>query len=165
MSEALAKVADGDPRLQRIRRAVASYQGKPDALIQVLHLVQDAYGHLPMPLIELVAREMHVPPSRAFGVATFYHYFSLRPKAEHTCLVCTGTACYVKGAQALIDRVGKEFGLKPGGVTPDGKLGLETARCLGACGLAPAVVVDADVQAKADAGRLGALLRARLEAP
>ena len=82
---------------------------------------------------------------------SFYHFFSLKSKGEHTCLVCTGTACYVKGAQQLLDAVEAAYGIKAGEVTEDNQLGLSVARCIGACGLAPAVVIDDEVQAKIDA--------------
>jgi len=82
---------------------------------------------------------------------SFYHFFSLKSKGEHTCLVCTGTACYVKGAQAILNEIEKQFHLKPGQVSPDNKLGVQVARCIGACGLAPAVVLDEEVFAKVSA--------------
>jgi len=137
-----------DSRVKRIVRTIDSYQRNPDALIQVFHYVQDIYGYLPLDMIAFVSREMRVPPSRAYGVATFYHYFSLKPKGKHNCLVCTGTACYVKGSQKIIDQIGKEFSIKPGETTPDNRLGLQVARCIGSCGLAPAVVLDNDILAK-----------------
>lgn len=171
MPEVLSKTSQSieasreDPRVKRILKTMESYQKRPDALIQVLHYVQDVYGHLPLAILELVSEEMGVPPSRVYGVATFYHYFSLKPKGEHTCLVCTGTACYVKGAQRLIDQIEKEFHVRPGETTPDNRLGLQTARCLGACGLAPAVVVDSDIHAKVEPSSVGGILRSRLEAP
>ncbi len=170
MPEVLSKTSQSiqasreDPRVKRILKTMESYQKRSDALIQVLHYVQDVYGHLPLALLALVSEEMGVPPSRVYGVATFYHYFSLKPKGEHTCLVCTGTACYVKGAQRLIDQIEKEFDVKPGETTPDNRLGLQTARCLGACGLAPAVVVDSDIHAKVEPSSVGGILRSRLEA-
>ena len=99
-----------------------------------------------------------------FGVVTFYHFFSLKPKGKHTCLVCTGTACYVKGAQDILTTIEKTYGLKPGEVTPDDRLGLQTARCIGACGLAPAIVVDEQVVAKVDAAKVGSLIEARIGA-
>ncbi len=152
-----------DPRVKRIEKTIATYQRRPDAIIQILHNIQDIFGYLPLGLIRLVARELRIAPSKVYGVATFYHYFSLKPKGEHTCLVCTGTACYVKGAQKLIDQIGLVFGIKPGETTKDNKLGLETARCLGACGLAPAVVVDNEIVAKVEPVKLAEAVRARLD--
>ena len=89
-----------------------------------------------------------VPYSKVYGVSTFYHFFTLKPQGEHTCVVCTGTACYIKGAQRLLDTVGDAAGIKAGETTADGKVSLLTARCVGSCGLAPAVVFDGQVAGK-----------------
>lgn len=137
-----------DPRSKLILAAIRKEGAKPDSLIQVLHTAQNLYGYLPMNIIQFIARELRIPPARAYGVVTFYHFFSLKPKGDHTCLVCTGTACYVKGAQRILDEIEKHFSLKPGEVLPNNKLGLQIARCLGACGLAPAVVVDENILAR-----------------
>src|SRR6516165_644830 len=92
---------------------------------------------------------MKLPPSKVYGVATFYHFFSLKPKGEHTCVVCTGTACYVKGAGDLLTAVERAVNAHAGETTAGGKLSLLTARCLGACGIAPAVVLDGVVRGHA----------------
>ena len=89
-----------------------------------------------------------MPLSKVYGVATFYHFFTLKPQGEHTCVVCMGTACYIKGAQQMLDALEKTYGVKPGETTPDGKLSVLTARCIGSCGLAPAVVFDGEVAGK-----------------
>jgi bidirectional [NiFe] hydrogenase diaphorase subunit len=120
--------------------------------------VQDVYGFLSLPLISLISKEMKIPPSRIYGVATFYHYFSLKPRGEHNCMVCTGTACYVKGAEKILDQIEKEFGIKPGGATPDNKLSLQAVRCIGACGLAPAVVMDDAIHAKMTPDQIGGVI-------
>jgi bidirectional [NiFe] hydrogenase diaphorase subunit len=124
------------------------YGREPHALIETLHSVQEAFGYLDDQALRFVAGTLRVPLSRVFGAATFYHFFTLKPKGRHTCVVCTGTACYIKGAPQLLGAVEKEHGIKPGETTPDGELSLLTARCLGACGLAPAVVVDGAVLGK-----------------
>ena len=118
---------------------------RPDALIQVLHTAQGMFGYLPDEVIRYIAKELHLPPSRVYGVVTFYHFFSLKQKGEHTCLICTGTACYVKGAQDILDQIEHNYHLKPGEVSEDNRLGVQVARCLGACGLAPAMVIDDEV--------------------
>jgi bidirectional [NiFe] hydrogenase diaphorase subunit len=104
-----------------------------------------------MPVLKYITKELKLPPSRVLSTVSFYHFFSLKSRGEHTCLVCTGTACYVKGAQQLLDKVEQSFGIKAGEVSKDGKLGVQVARCIGACGLAPAVVIDDEVQAKISA--------------
>lgn len=161
----IGDVNAGDPRIRRISQLMGVYKRKPDALIQVLHSVQDIYGYLPLNVVRMVSRELRIPPSRAFGVVTFYHYFSLKPKGAHTCVVCMGTACYVKGAARIVERLETQFGIKIGQTTPDHRFGLQTARCLGACGLAPAVVLDSEVIAKVEPEKLVPAILARLEAP
>jgi bidirectional [NiFe] hydrogenase diaphorase subunit len=94
--------------------------------------------------MKYVASSLRVPLSQVYGVATFYHFFTLKPQGEHTCVVCTGTACYIKGAQGLLDAVQEVTGAKPGETSIDGRVSVLTARCLGACGLAPAVVLDGE---------------------
>lgn len=138
----------GDPRVKLILAKIKKENYRQDALIEILHAAQNAYGYLPMNVLAFITRELKVPPSRVYSTVTFYHFFSLKSKGDHTCLVCTGTACYVKGAQALLDEIENKFHIKAGQVTPDNKLGVQTARCIGACGLAPAVVVDDEVKAK-----------------
>ncbi|MFZ4056665.1 MAG: NAD(P)H-dependent oxidoreductase subunit E [Ferruginibacter sp.] len=140
-----------DPRAKLLAARIKKENFRPDALIEILHAAQNAYGYLPMNVLKYIARALKIPPANVFSTVTFYHFFSLKSKGDHTCLVCTGTACYVKGAQQLLEEVEKEFGIKAGGVTPDNKFGLQVARCIGACGLAPAVVIDEEVQAKISA--------------
>lgn len=155
--------APGDPRAAKVLQSVRLYQRRPEALIQILHAAQGIYGYLPLSILRLVARELGLPPAQVYGVATFYHFFSLRPKGEHQVVVCTGTACFVKGAARILEAMEKGWGLKPGATTSDGKLGLEQARCIGACGLAPAVVVDEVMQPKAEAGRISAMVEEKLK--
>ena len=122
---------------------------EPHALIETLHAVQEAFGFLDPVALKWVAKSLRIPPSRVYGVATFYNFFTLKPGGEHTCVVCMGTACYVKGAAQIIDAIKELKGIKPGETTPDKKLSLLTARCIGACGIAPVIVLDG-----APAGRL-----------
>ena len=124
------------------------------ALIETLHTVQEAFGYLDEGALRYVATSLHVPLSRAYGVATFYHFFTLKPAGKHTCVVCMGTACYIKGAPQLLSALEKDYGIAPGETTPDGSMSLLTARCLGSCGLAPAVVYDQDVAGKVTAQAL-----------
>jgi|SRR5262245_47512022 len=132
----------GDKRFKLLDVTMKRHQYRQDALIEVLHAAQELFGYLGLDLLHFIARHLKLPLSRVYGTATFYHIFSLRPKGKHTCVVCTGTACYVKGADALLAAVSEEARVKVGGTTADGELSLLTARCLGACGIAPAVVLD-----------------------
>jgi bidirectional [NiFe] hydrogenase diaphorase subunit len=137
-----------DPRVKLIAAKLKKENYKADALIEILHTAQNAWGYLPMNVLQYISTALRLPPSRVYSTVTFYHFFSLKSKGEHTCLVCTGTACYVKGAQAILNEIERGLGLKAGQVTADNKLGVQVARCIGACGLAPAVVLDDEVQAK-----------------
>jgi bidirectional [NiFe] hydrogenase diaphorase subunit len=139
----------GDNRFKMLDASMKRHRYASDALIEVLHTAQELFGYLKTDLLLYVAQGLKLPPSRVFGVATFYHFFTFQPRGEHTCVVCMGTACYVKGADVVLaavqERAGKAF--KPGQVS------VETARCLGACGLAPVLVFDGEVagNVKADA--------------
>jgi bidirectional [NiFe] hydrogenase diaphorase subunit len=135
-----------DKRYRMLDATIKRHQAQPDALLEVLHSAQELFGFLEDSLLVYVSRSLKVPPSRVFGVATFYNFFSLKPKGEHTCVVCMGTACYVKGAGEILTSIGKEFGVKVGETTNDNKLSLMVARCVGSCGLAPAVVFDGNVE-------------------
>lgn len=135
----------GDNRFKILEATMKRHQYQPDALIEVLHKAQELFGYLSDDLLMTIARSLKLPPSRVYGVATFYHFFSLAPQGEHSCAICLGTACYVKGAAALLAAVEHAAGIKAGATTPDNQLSLMTARCLGACGIAPAVVVDGEV--------------------
>lgn len=137
--------ASGDKRFKILDTQMKRHQHRADALIEVLHKAQELFGYLEDDLLLYVAHALKLPPSRVYGVATFYHFFTLKPKGAHTCVVCLGTACYVKGAQEVLSAVEALAGIKSGGTTPDNQLSLLTARCIGACGVAPAVVYDGKV--------------------
>lgn len=138
--------ASGDKRFKLLEATMKRHQYQPDALIEVLHTAQELFGYLEEDLLLYIARSLKLPPSHVYGVATFYHFFSLKQKGAHTCVVCMGTACYVKGAALLLSTLEQYAQIGAGETTPDGKLSLVTARCLGACGIAPAVVVDGQVE-------------------
>lgn len=124
------------------------------ALIETLHSVQDAFGYLDEVAMRFVAASLDLPLSKVFGVATFYHAFMLKPKGRHTCVVCTGTACYIKGANALVDGLQEHYDVAAGETTADGRLSLLTARCIGSCGLAPAVILDGELLGRVDTSAL-----------
>jgi len=121
---------------------------RPNALIETLHTVQETFGYLDEQALRYVAAALRVPLSQVYGVATFYHFFNLKPKGKHTCVVCTGTACYIKGVPALLNAIEEQHGVKPGETTADGNISVMSARCLGSCGLAPAAVLDGEVVGK-----------------
>lgn len=137
-----------DPRRRLVDQTLKRFQYRPDALIEVLHAAQEAYGFLGEDLLGDIARQLKLPESQVLGVATFYHAFALRPKGEHSCIVCTGTACYVQGAGEIVKALEAAYGIHSGQTTPDGRLTLGAARCLGTCSLAPLLVVDNTVLGK-----------------
>ncbi len=115
------------------------------ALIETLHTVQSSFGYIDNDAIRFVARSLRVPLSQAYGVVTFYHYFSLKPPGKHTVTVCAGTACYIKGAAKLLAAAEKRLGIAPGQTTADGQVSLTMARCVGACSRAPVALFDGEV--------------------
>ena len=137
--------ASGDDRFGLLDATIKRHRFAPDALIEILHAAQELFGYLQPDLLYYVAHSLKLPPSRVYGVATFYHLFNLAPKGQHTCVVCTGTACYVKGADRLLAAIVKWLGTPPGQTTAGGQVSLMTARCLGTCGLAPLAVYDGEV--------------------
>jgi len=140
----------GDERLAVVDRYLKRVRYDQDQLIQTLHVAQEVYGYLPKEALAHIAKELRLPPSRVLGVATFYHLFNFDPPGDHTCTVCTGTACFVKGADAIVEAVSEAYGIQPGQTTADHTFTLSTTRCLGSCGLAPMIVLDGEVLAHMD---------------
>ncbi|MDJ0599339.1 MAG: bidirectional hydrogenase complex protein HoxE [Crocosphaera sp.] len=134
-----------DKRFKIIDITMKRNHYRQDALIEILHKAQEAFGYLEPDVLEYIAHALKLPLSRVYGVATFYHLFSLKPSGKHTCVVCLGTACYVKGSDQVLAKLQQELGIKSGETTPDKQVSLLSARCLGACGIAPAVVFDGEV--------------------
>jgi bidirectional [NiFe] hydrogenase diaphorase subunit len=118
---------------------------RASALIEALHAAQDAFGYLDEIALKWISQSLRVPPSRVYGVATFYNFFTLNPQGAHRCVVCLGTACYVKGAGSVLRAIEEFARIHQGQTTRDGQLSLLTARCLGACAIAPAVVYDGNI--------------------
>lgn len=139
-----------DRRWKLVEATMRRHGYSSHALIETLHTVQETFGYLEEEALRYVSGCLHVPLSKVFGVATFYSAFTLKPKGEHTCVVCMGTACYIKGAPQLLGAIEQEYGIRPEETTADNQISLLTARCVGSCGLAPAVVFDGDVVGKLD---------------
>jgi len=152
-----------DKRWKIIDATMRRHGYSGDCLIEALHTAQEAFGYLDDAALRYAAKSLRLPLSKVYGVATFYHFFTLKPQGKHTCVVCMGTACYIKGSAQLLDAASREYGVKPGETTADGKLSLLTARCIGSCGLAPAVVLDGEVVGRIDRAsymeRLGKWMR------
>jgi bidirectional [NiFe] hydrogenase diaphorase subunit len=134
-----------DKRWKLVQSTMRRHGYQPNALIETLHTVQESFGYLERSSLKYVATCLRVPYSRVYGVATFYHFFTLKPQGKHSCMLCLGTACYIKGAPNLVADVMQTAQVTPGETSGDGLVSLQTARCLGSCGLAPAGVFDGEV--------------------
>ena len=126
----------------RIEEIINKYKGKKGALIPTLHDVQNEVGFLPIEVQKKVAKDLNIPEKEVYGVATFYSFFSLIPRGRNNIRVCLGTACFVKGGKKIADKISKELGIKPGQTTADRQYSLQVNRCLGACGIAPIMVIN-----------------------
>ena len=133
---------------EKLKAVIESHKGMEGAAIPVLHKAQDIYGYLPIEVQQMVADGLEISLSEVYGVATFYSQFSLTPKGEHRISVCLGTACYVKGADKILAAIEEKLGIKSGECTPDGLFSIDSCRCVGACGLAPVMMVDDEVYGK-----------------
>jgi len=134
------------------------YRNKDGNLIQILHIAQELYGHLSLELQQHIAGALNKPLSEISGVVTFYSFFSTKPRGEHTIRVCLGTACYVRGGKKIVDVLHKTLNVEIGETTADGKFTFEVARCIGACGLAPAMMIDDVVFKQVNINKLDAIL-------
>ncbi len=138
----------------QVDRALKRCQYSQDALIEVLHTAQETFGFLSEDTLTYIAHELKLPLSWVYGVASFYHHFNLKPQGEHSCNICMGTACFVKRAGEIVEAMEREFCVKAGETTADGKLSINIVRCLGNCGLAPMVIMDGKVHARQTAESL-----------
>lgn len=137
-----------DKRRQSVDQIMQRHDYRPDALIETLHAAQDAYGYLDTDTLQYIATRLNVPPSKVFGVTTFYNHFTTKPKGDHTLVVCTGTACHVKGNDRILAWMQERYHLVPGETTTDNRLSLVEVRCVGACALAPIVISDGVITGK-----------------
>ena len=141
-----------------IRKIIEKYRGTDGALIMVLHEAQEIFGYLPMDLQKFIADGMDIPVSEVSGVVSFYSFFTPNKRGKHTIRVCQGTACYVRGGKKLVDAIHENLGVETNGTTEDGQFTFEIARCIGACGLAPAVMIDDDVYKQVTPQKLPGIL-------
>lgn len=163
MSRSTKIVLPSDDKRWKLVNATMRRNGyRADALIETLHTVQESFGYLDDDALMFVSNALRVSPSQVYGVATFYHFFNLKPQGEHVCSVCTGTACYIKGSGKILDAIKEDYGVAPGETTSNGKLSLLTVRCVGGCGLAPAIVLDGEVIGNLDVEETRAKLKGML---
>jgi NADH:ubiquinone oxidoreductase subunit E len=132
-------------QLAELDAVIAENKERPGAMLAILQKAQDIYGYLPEEVQRHIALALDVPFSEVYGVATFYAQFQLNPKGEHPVNVCLGTACYVKGSGKIMEKLEEMLGIPAGGITPDLKFSLDATRCIGACGLAPVMMINEDV--------------------
>lgn len=130
---------------EKLMAVIAQHRGTQGAMMPVLQKAQEIYGYLPFEVQKMIADGMDTSVEEVYGIATFYSQFALNPKGKVAIAVCLGTACYVKGAQDLVDRITLKLGVTPGSTSPDGKYSLDATRCIGACGLAPVLTVNDEV--------------------
>ena len=142
----------------KLLEVIAKYKGMKGALMPIMQEAQEIYGYLPYQVQKIISDETGIPIEKIYGVATFYAQFSMSPKGKYVVSVCLGTACYVKGAGKVLEEVEKSLGIEDGESTPDGKFSLEVCRCVGACGLAPVMIVAGDVYGKMTPDRVEGIL-------
>lgn len=145
----------------KVGAIIEKYDADREALIMIFQDIQDAYHYLPEEALRYVAERMDIPLTQIYAVATFYKAFSLTPEGEHTIHVCCGTACHVKGADRIADRLERELHIKEGGTTLDGKYTLKSVRCVGACSLAPIVIIDDKVHGRLNQDKVARLVTRR----
>ncbi|KJS22626.1 MAG: hydrogenase [Clostridiaceae bacterium BRH_c20a] len=153
-----AEESDQD-KYTRISEIIDEYKDKEGSLIQILHLAQGIYGHIPLELQKFIAQRLEIPLSQISGVVTFYSFFSTQPRGENTIKVCLGTACYVRGGKKILDQLIELLKVQVGDTTADGKFTLEVMRCIGACGLAPAISINDEVYKQVNPDKLQSILK------
>jgi bidirectional [NiFe] hydrogenase diaphorase subunit len=153
----------GDPRFADLDRTIESYNHEPTSLVQVLHAAQQMFGYLGTDVLRYIAAALKLPVSHVYGVVTFYNFFTMVPRGRHQIMVCRGTGCHVRGSDQILAAMEKELGVKEGETTKDGRFSLSTARCIGACALAPAMSVGDDVYGKLTTEKVPHLCKVELK--
>lgn len=143
---------------EKLSLFIEQHSGETDGLMPILHEAQDIFGYIPLEVQKFISKKTGISVARIHGVVTFYSQFSTEPKGEHVVGICLGTACYVKGAQAILQKFKEELGIEPDQTTADGKYSLVATRCIGACGLAPVITIDDDVYGKVDPSQINKIL-------
>ncbi|RBP36416.1 NADH-quinone oxidoreductase subunit NuoE [Garciella nitratireducens] len=141
----MSQTVTGEEKKKKLEKMIEKYKDQQGALMPILHEAQELYGYLSLETQQMIAQKLDIPISEVYGVATFYSQFKLKPKGQYEINVCLGTACYVKGAQAVLDRFCEELGIQVGDTTEDGKFSIGASRCVGACGLAPVCMINGEV--------------------
>ncbi len=142
----------------KLKNIAIKYKNMDGGIIEALHEVQENYGYISENAQKYLSKELNIPLSEIYGIITFYSRFSLKPKGKYNIQVCMGTACYVKGAEKVLNRFRERLGINEGETTKDGLFSLESVRCIGACGLAPAIVINKEVYGKMDVKKVDELI-------
>jgi NADP-reducing hydrogenase subunit HndA len=142
----------------KLLAVIAKYEGVDGKMMPVLQEAQDIYGYLPIEVQKIIAEKTGTPLEEIYGIATFYSQFKLNPNGVYSIAVCLGTACYVKGSQAIIEEISRQLGVEVGSTSPDGKYSLEATRCIGACGLAPVMTINGDVYGRMTKDQVAGIL-------
>ncbi len=154
----MAVIKLSESKINFVKDICKRYNNEAGEVINVLHKVQGEFGYLSAEVQELVAEELHIPVSRVYGIVSFYSFFTMTPKGRYPISVCLGTACYVRGAEKVIDELKRQLAIQVGGTTPDGKFSLNCLRCVGACGLAPVMMIGDKVYGRVTADKVAGIL-------
>lgn len=147
-----------DEKRKKLLQVIEAEKHVPGSLIHILHEAQEIYGYLPLEVQKVISENTGIPLAEIYGVVTFYAQFSLKPKGQYKISVCLGTACYVKGADKVLDRLKSELKMEVGDCSEDGKFSLDACRCIGACGLAPVITINDDVYGRLDESEVPGIL-------
>ena len=147
-----------DEKSKKLLEVIEAEKSTPGSLIHILHEAQEIYGYLPLEVQKFISKHTGIPLAEIYGVVTFYAQFSLKPQGQYKISVCLGTACYVKGADKVLDRLKSELNMDVGDCTEDGKFSLDACRCIGACGLAPVITINDDVYGRLDESEVPGIL-------
>ena len=158
-----SNITDEKNKFNQLDELIEKYQDKEESIIKLLHQTQEIFGFLPRQVLLYLSKKTNIPFAEIYGVVSFYSLFSMEPRGESTIEVCMGTACYVKGAEDILDQLKKELKIEPGEVSEDGRYSLEVTRCVGACSLAPVVSVDAKVYSKVKPEDVSDILAGKIE--
>jgi NADH-quinone oxidoreductase subunit E/NADP-reducing hydrogenase subunit HndA len=154
----MAVIKLSESKINFVKDICKRYNNEAGEVINVLHKVQGEFGYLSAEVQELVAEELHIPVARVYGIVSFYSFFTMTPKGRYPISVCLGTACYVRGAEKVIDELKRQLAIQVGGTTPDGKFSLNCLRCVGACGLAPVMMIGDKVYGRVTADKVAGIL-------
>jgi len=161
-AESSAQTAERAEKFAELKVEIEQAKADPETesrLIGILHKAQNLFGYLERPVMEFIAEEMRIPTAHIWGVATFYHYFNLTPRGRHTISVCLGTACYIKGAEKILETIKQELAIETGGTSADNLFTLAGTWCLGACGLAPVIIIDDKIHGELTPAKMRTLLK------